>query len=61
MSRVYVDGNSPVLNEMFARLAITGEYTSAHDFSIVVGNTSCVVFVTCHVMSRGDDLLYAVC
>jgi len=42
----YVDENSPVLNEMFARLAITGEKTSAHDFSRDIGNTS-----------RGVDLL----
>ena len=41
-----MDGNSPVLNKMFARLAIMGEKTSAHDFSSDVGKTS-----------RGDDLL----
>ena len=41
-----IDGNSLVLNEMLARLAITGEKTSAHDFSSDVGNTS-----------RGDDSL----
>ena len=41
-----MDGNSPDLNEMFARLVIMGEKTSTHDFSSDVGNTS-----------RGDDLL----
>ena len=35
-----MDRNSPVLNEMFARLAIMGEKTSAHDLSSDVGNTS---------------------
>jgi hypothetical protein len=40
-----MEGNSPVLNEMFATLAMMGEKTSAHDLSSDVGKTS-----------RGDDL-----
>ena len=42
---LYMDGNSPVLNEIIARLAIMSEKTLAHDLSSDVGNTS-----------RGDDL-----